>query len=256
MGNEYSTLLYTFGAEFCVSSAAYHLVFWKLFRYYKRKLKDPKSCLLLSTNTISTINAVIIPIPGLIDFVIYKRWERPTIDEPKIAGHIWAVCMGYLNADLIGHLLCFMRHNKHEIPRRWDTIIHHIILLSFWIGVEFPKPIYVWNIFALFPAWEITTIFLNLQWLGKHFKHKKLERISQLLFVALWFPVRVGITVYCLYCLVKYWKKIRKDLPPRQSTTLVTCLIPFCMLQLIWTVLLIRKVYREIHKSIKAPRKY
>ena len=51
MGNYYSKEAYVFTAETIVSSAAYWMLFWKLFSKFESIGKSPKDCLLISTNT-------------------------------------------------------------------------------------------------------------------------------------------------------------------------------------------------------------
>eukprot|EP01084_Bolivina_argentea_P164180 285469_1 len=147
MGNVYSKtipMIYVFGVETTISAVVYHFIFWKLFAFFEIRKKTPKLCLTLSTNSISTMNAILLTFPSFVDFFYYQRWKYPTIDEPKLAGHIWAIGLGYFIADLTAHLICYNIYNKSTIPRRLDIIIHHILPILVWFMVQVPKPIYMW----------------------------------------------------------------------------------------------------------------
>eukprot|EP01084_Bolivina_argentea_P309320 535030_1 len=256
MGNEQSKYQYLFGAEFAASAVIYHIIFWKIYSYFdKVKHKSPKDCLNIATNTISTIHAVISCLT-FYDFFKYKRWERPTIDEPRLAGHLWAIGCGYFIADLFAHFICFMAYNKKEIPRRWEIIFHHVMVLAWWFVCFWPKFIWFWAIFAIILGSEASTIFLNLQWFGKYFKRRKLTKISKILLIITWFFVRIPIVFWCVIWLIKYWKQINRDIPLRAIVLFTGSTFLMVPLQATWTFMIIWKLYRAVikaEKTVKSP---
>eukprot|EP01084_Bolivina_argentea_P002031 3745_1 len=213
MGKAYSTLFGIYAAEFTAGVVVYHSIFWKIFAHCENTRKlNPKQSLLFATNTLSTIHSVWF-LSSFYDFFINKRWQKPLIDEPRLGGHIWSIGTAYFVVDLLGHIICFLNYNKKVIPRRWDIIAHHIVCgLGFFLW-EIPTPIYAWNIASLYPLMEISTIFLNLQWFARHYKHIKMEKISKILFLVTWLLVRVPITIYTASWLFMYHNKIFKNYP-------------------------------------------
>eukprot|EP01084_Bolivina_argentea_P159006 276947_1 len=251
MGNQQSKLMCMFGGEYIASTIIYHVIFWKLFTHFQKvKNKPPKDCLNIATNTISTINSIISCL-AFYDFFVYQRWKKPTIDDPLLAGHIWAFGSGYFTADLIAHIVCFMAYNSKKIPRRWDVLLHHIILVNWWFIGVWPKFIYGWNVYSIFYGVEMSTIFLNLQWFGKYFENKKLENMSKKLFILTWYLVRVPIIIYCIYWFFKYWDKINNDMPLAAKIYLFVGLIFLTPLQFIWSVLIIWKAF--VSNTAKPP---
>ena len=90
MAKEYSEILSILGTEFVLSFAAYHAIFWRVFDHFSDESlsTSPKDCLGISSYTISTINAIVVSLPSAFDFFYFRRWQYPTIDEPKLAAHI------------------------------------------------------------------------------------------------------------------------------------------------------------------------
>ena len=237
---------YIFTGEFLASSAIYGAIFWKLFNRFKHIGKSPKDCLSLSTNTISTIHSILM-MSSFFDFFYNHRWTSHIIDEPLFTGHIWSVATGYYFTDSIGHLLCYMIFDKKLIPRRIDIIMHHLVAVPWLFICQWPSFMYAWGLFSPLPCIELTTIFLNLQWYGKHFKKKKLERISQIFFVVTWFPVRLGITAYYVWWLIVNWKEMseNEDFPVQTQIYLTFTGIILVPLQVIWSIFIAWKIVQE-----------
>eukprot|EP01084_Bolivina_argentea_P099262 178432_1 len=248
MGNEQSKYVSTFSAELGISTIVYNVIFWTIFAYFQQKLKKPpKDCLNLATNSISTLNATIC-LFGLYDFLKFTRWGK-VVDEPKLAGHLWAIFMGYFTADLFAHIICFMNYNQNIVPRRWDVIVHHILALGAWFGIMWPKFTWGWAFFSIALCMELPTIFLNLQWFGKYFKLKKLENVSKILFLLTWFLVRMPIVIYGFYWFIKYWKQIKKEWPLRIFIYSVVNAITMTPLQIAWSVFLLKNLWNTVKKS-------
>eukprot|EP01084_Bolivina_argentea_P292776 503424_1 len=249
MGNVQSKskeYMYMFGGEFIFASIAYYAIFWKLFSYFQIvQKKQPMDCLNLSTNIISTIHSFISTL-ALLDFFTYRRWEKPTIDEPRLVGHIIAVGTGYMFADVVAHLNCYFVYKSTEVQRRWDTIIHHILNIGWWFCCEWPE--FIWGWAALSPIYggEISTLFLNAQWFAKYFKKENLKNISQILFLITWFFVRVPIAIYATWWVIKYWKKIDHDLPLYSVIYWKSLLFTMLPLQIIWSIMILIKAYRTL----------
>eukprot|EP01084_Bolivina_argentea_P119952 212660_1 len=261
MGKQHSSLWWVFGAEFAAVSVIYHCIFWKTFTYFqKNKAKTPKECLFISSNIISSIHVILVTLPSIFDFLHYKRWQNPIVDEPKLAGYIWPIVNSFLFVDLIAHLTCYAVYGKKTIPPRYDMIIHHLACMLFYILIQIPNPVYIWGIFSLVMASEISTIFLNLQWFGKAFKNKKLEKISQRLFITAWMLIRVPIFLYITYFIIKYQKRAKDKMCNRAYIAGYMLTVPGIGLQIIWTIFIIWKICFHIlgndHKSkiIKSPR--
>eukprot|EP01084_Bolivina_argentea_P086939 157087_1 len=214
--------------------------------------------LTMSTNTISTIHSLLVTLPSFVDFLYFKRWENPIIDDPKLAGSIWACAIAYFLVDLIGHLSCYVAYNSKTVTRRWDSIIHHLVAIIGFLCIQIPKPIHFWGIFSLIMGSELSTIFLNLQWYGKHFKNEKLKKISKICFIISWMFVRLPIFLYIAYFFITNWERITNEVPSRIYIAAVTTLSPAILLQIIWTVLIIwkmrqtktRKNHMYKHKSV------
>eukprot|EP01084_Bolivina_argentea_P234082 394098_1 len=242
MTNPYSQLLWTYAIESIGAAIFYHIILWKIYVYCENELKSlPKKCLQMGSTTISTIHSFIFCI-SLYDFFANKRWEKPIFDEPKLIGHIWAIGIGYFVADLLAYIVCILIYDKNIIPRRWDIIIHHVIIIAAWFLWEWPKPIHAWYCASIFPAMEISTIFLNFQWFGKLFKKKRLEKISKRLFFISWFVVRVPISVYGIRWLIKYNEQIQQEYPPYLYIFTVIPFGLFFTLIAIWTIVIVWKL--------------
>eukprot|EP01084_Bolivina_argentea_P234080 394093_1 len=252
MGNKQSKhYQYIFGGEFAAATIAYHVIFWKLFAYFeKAKKKSPIDCLHLSTNTISTIHSVI-SLLTLYDFFSYKRWEKPTIDEPRLAGHIVAFGCGYFVADTIAHLTCYYVYKPTEISRRWDIIFHHIFGALWWFIGQWPRFIWGWNAYSTTFGVEASTIFLNMQWFGEYFKLKRLNKYSKILFLISWYFIRIPIVCYCVFWLIKYWKQINDDLPLRTVVYWIVACVLMVPLQIVWTIIVSWKLYSALKKKKK-----
>jgi len=237
--------MYLFGTECIGSAVIYWAIFWKLFKKSELIGKTPKDCLSIATNTISTIHSLL-SLPALFDFFYHQRWNAPLIDEPGLSGHIWAIGNGYLISDLFAHFACFMFYDKSIIPRRWDSIAHHIISLGYWFICQWPTFKNAWAIFSSMYAIELSTIFLNTQWFGKHFKMKKLEKVSKILFVITWFLVRVPVLTYVMVWLFQKFEEMRDnpEFPLRALVYLIIGAVPMIPLQIVWTLFIAWKTIR------------
>ena len=238
-----------FGVEFTTGCVFYWILFWKLFSKCEEIGKTPDDCMTTSSKTLSTIHSILM-LTSFFDFFYYQRWESPLIDEPGLSGHIWSIASSYFVADTIAHLLCFVSYSKSIIPRKWDKIYHHLLAILWWFICQWPTFKNGWSFFSPIYAAEISTIFLNLYWFGKNgiYKHKKLEKIFQMLFVILWFLVRVPIMIYSLKWLFNNWNTMKDnpEFPKRAMVYIVITLFLMMPLQLIWTAMIVRKIMQKM----------
>ena len=152
----------------------------------------------------------------------------------------------------MAHLILFCKFDEKTIPRRWDIVIHHLFAFFGWLIIEFPYPIYLWTPVMLSMMMEISTTWLNLQWFGKFYKHKRLEKYSQYLFVLFWFIGRVPMAVYINYYVLSNWTEIWKELPIQVAAmACFTCIAAAGLLQLIWTVFIAHNLIKRMYKNDK-----
>lgn len=240
---------FIFGAEFLICCVLYWKLFWNLFAKNKKSGHSPDHCMTASSKTLSTIHSIVM-LTSFFDFFYYQRWKSPLIDEPGLSGHIWAIASSYFVSDTIAHLVCFSTYHKSIIHRKWEKIYHHSLAILWWFICQWPTFKNAWSFFSPIYCGEISTIFLNLYWFGKNgiYKHKKLEKIFQLIFVILWFIVRIPIMIYCLKWLFINWNLMRDnpEFPLRAMIYIVMTSFLMLPLQLTWTALIIRKVLQKI----------
>ena len=93
---------------------------------------------------------------------------------------------------------------------------------------------------------ELSTIFLNIQWFGKHFKKKRLEKICKILFVITWFSVRVPIVFYSSIWIIVNFKAMKDnpEFPFHAFVYIVIILFTMLPLQMIWTVIIATKTVK------------
>merc|ERR1711971_132271 len=141
---------------------------------------------------------------------------------------------------------CFKVYKK-SIHTRYDIILHHLyVILSMFVAL-WPKAIYMWTMWPLYLATEISTPFLNMQWFAKHLKWKKLRKISQIGFLITWFTVRLPIVVYLMYALIKDSKRIIEASIVRFIGISSVAVVAY-PIQIMWTIFIIWKAVLKLAK--------
>ena len=205
---------------------------------------ETKYVLYFTNNVGSTIHSIFM-VFFFIFFFINQRYKSGLLSKPGMAGHAWVWWDSYMIIDLLLHIIFFAKYSSKELPKRPDLLIHHSVMIIPLFAIQYPDPIYGWPpLHALIGA-EISTIFLNLKWFAKMANKLTLKKYLDTGFIITWFFVRLPISFYAFIWMVWYWKDIYNIFPLRQAIfgylfgTLA--LIP----QLIWTVLLLNKMYKH-----------
>lgn len=145
----------------------------------------------------------------------------------------------------------FSRKNNNCVQALlWDIILHHFFFTAYIICFLIP-PVYVWLNSCAALTMEISTIFLNLNFLAKWygcsdsviFKFKCGFLIS-------WFLVRVPISfIYYPLYLSTYWSQMQEEWPFDKLIGVILLPLGNGIMQSIWTVQIIQKAYKSLTKK-------
>ena len=180
-----------------------------------------------------------------ISFFYHKYWEDPLYGEPGIASYGLAVFCAYLMVDMFAMFAVYFTHNLPSILR--DIILHHVVFIGSVIVIQFPLPLYGWIVISGLLSMEISTVFLNGQFMAKWYKCSESFIFKfKLGFVISWLLVRVPATIaLSAYCYLFGYRMVT-EWPLVKGVTYLLASAAIIILQLFWTVLIIKKMYRTL----------
>merc|ERR1719295_1523854 len=180
---------------------------------------------------------------GVISFFYHKYWEDPLYGEPGIASYGLAIFASYLGVDTIAMVAVYFKHNMSLL---WDVILHHVIFIACVIALM--HIMNGWIVISGLLSMEISTIFLNGQFMAKWYKcSESIIFKFKLGFVISWLLVRVpvaliGMPIYCYL----YGGRMLTEWTLAKGVGYLAGSVSIILLQLYWTILILKKMYRTL----------
>eukprot|EP01084_Bolivina_argentea_P217520 369272_1 len=230
-----------------------------IFRFtYKRLMKStrftPNECKIISSTAISMLNASLCIMGGIGSLFYDQYWKRINEEsEPGVSFYAWSAFTGYSIIDSMVEIILHLAYKKNPqftIPLDWGIIMHHILGLSP-LAIQIPKPVYYWFVLSLWLLFEVSTIFLNFQKLGKYFStSKRFRKYNKFLFLLSWFLVRLPIIIITWWRIIYYFKKFFDISFVRACIVFVTFLL-FTLLNIAWTATIVKKIIAYVSNTEK-----
>lgn len=247
---------------FSICSPILALIYWcafqrQMYRGRRPKIADanskivqkdatmytPENCAKYATCVLSTINSCIVGTAGPIAIVYHRYWEDPLYGTPGIAMAASVVFVSYLLVDLVAGFVVHFTYRLDAL--HWDVIAHHILFTLELASIGYPDLIYQWWPICHMYTMEISTIFLNGQFLAKWYRMSESVIFKfKMGFLISWFTVRVPVAFVVMPgYLYLYWDIVRTELPMRYLVGYIVGATMSAALQSMWTVALIKKVF-------------
>eukprot|EP01084_Bolivina_argentea_P272617 464222_1 len=251
MANAYSKEWFLASIVAAGSLVSYSAIFRIIYQRSVSQL-SPQESKIISSCIISTIHAIVCSLCGIIGVFYHKYWKTINEEnEPGIPFYIFSQVAGYMIADAFAEIIIYLQYKNHakfNFKLDWKIIVHHIVALLPLL-LQIPKPVYYWFVISLFPLMEISTIFLNVQQMGKYFKFSKMVRkYSKLAFISTWFIVRVPIFVVIWWRIIYYFKKYFA-LSFARGIALFGGFTVLTILNTSWTATIIKKVINYFNNT-------
>ena len=212
----------------------------------RRELYSAENCAKYASCVLSMVNCCIVAPAGPIATVYHQYWEDPLYGTPGIAFDISAVFAAYLVVDMMAGIVVHFRYNFKSIL--WDVILHHLFFIIALLAMEYPDPAYFWIIVCALYSMEISTIFLNGQFMAKWYKLSESVIFRfKMGFLISWFVVRVPVSFVIIPgYLYLHWDRMWEEIPFRNCVVYMVEAASNAIMQSIWTVLIVRKTYRVL----------
>ena len=89
-------------------------------------------------------------------------------DTPGIAFYVHATFLGYLTVDAVSTIIVHLTYRLKILM--WDVILHHLFFIIRCLCQQIPLPHYAWITACAAYTMEVSTIFLNGNFMAKWYK--------------------------------------------------------------------------------------
>ena len=238
----------------CLSIVFYSLLYLHAFRRQRSRSTSalpytPLNCSKYASCVLSTINAIILSVGGPTAVYYHRYLNDPLYGTPGIAFYVHATFLGYLTVDAVAIIIVHCTYRLKALM--WDVILHHLLFIICCLWQQIPLPHYAWITACAAYIMEVSTIFLNGNFMAKWYKCSESVIFRfKLGFLISWFLVRVPVTfVFFPGYWILYGKRVWLEFPIDKAMAIIVLPAANLVMQSIWTLHITKKAYKTLMKK-------